>query len=130
MLHSFGSVRKVGCNKQLQRNRQVRFLLPTQLADFTKTAYLLCHFSLLTLQRQLAGFYNRLFGLAPFQYYAYNGLNKKNGMSAISSEAGVLGKGHKKKRPPVGEASGLHRFRVQEVSIKTILKWKGNLSFC
>ena len=39
--------------------------LPTQLADFTKTAYLLCHFSLLTLQRQLADFYNRR-TLSPF----------------------------------------------------------------
>ena len=40
--------------------KTVVLVWPTQLADFTKTAYLLCHFSLLTLQRQLAGFYNRL----------------------------------------------------------------------
>ena len=41
------------------------------LADFTKTAYLLCHFSLLTLQRQLAGFYNRLFGLALYNLHPF-----------------------------------------------------------
>ena len=46
-------------------------VLPTQLADFTKTAYLLCHFSLLTLQRQLAGFYNRLFGLALYNLHPF-----------------------------------------------------------
>ena len=46
--------------------KTVVLVWPTQLADFTKTAYLLCHFSLLTLQRQLAGFYNRLDSLLAF----------------------------------------------------------------